>query len=533
VFSPAAPAAPARTPAAPATSGRQVLRGVLAVGALGFLAGGLVYAYRLVEGITHRPAAVSASDTAPSAPPLPEAPVAEAPVAEAPVTIEGIPPLLATVLQRLNPSPQLPSPQLPSPQLREMQPIAISQEAQPPSTLEERVRHAVDNGLAYLRKQHKEFPQYRNYIALLGLTLLECGIAADDPSVQQIAERIRARERDLRQTYELTLAILFLDRLGEARDRHVINTFGQRLLAGQLQGGTWSYSCLLNEKRWDPIKWPTTPMPFWNGKLDSKGADQSRRLRYRGDNSNTQFAILGLWVAQRHGVSSRSALLATEQYFRATQFPDGSWSYHPAGQATRDSMTCAGLMSLALRWGVISGQGPNIRPTQPSQVRDGAIDQGLRYLAQSLDKIRVTGASITGVEARDPLYFLWSLERMAVIYDLKKIGTREWYPWAAEMLVETQQADGQWWGAGDPVGTCFALLVLKRSNFAKDLQLAVQETPSSPMTGIAGPTIVQGMDAFMQGTAKPKAPPSMPGTAIRPAAPKPLGPSITQTPNSK
>lgn len=517
VVAEATPIALVPTSVVPVASGRQVLHGVLAVGALSFLAGGFVYAYHLMQGIAHRPPTVSTPEPGPSVPPLPDLP----PVIEI-IPVTPRPPSVTTP-QRPKSSPRPP----------ELQPIAIAEHEQQPLTLEQRVNRAIDAGLAYLRKKHPEFPQYRNYLGLLGLTLLEGGVAADDASVQQIAGWIRTRERDLTQTYELALAILFLDRLGEARDRPLIKTFGQRLLFGQLDGVSWSYSCLLNERRYGPIKWPTTPMPFWNGKLNNKGADQFRRLRFRGDNSNTQFAILGLWVAQRHGVSSRSALLATEQYFRATQYPDGSWSYHPAIQNWRDSMTCAGLMSLAMRWGVVSGQGRDIRPAQPSHVHDGAINQGLRYLAQSLDKINVAGDRIVGVEARDALYFLWSLERMAVIYDLKKIGTREWYPWEAGMLVETQRPDGHWAGMGGPVGTCFALLVLKRSNFAKDLQLTVQEAPSRSMPDIAGPTIVQGIDAFMQRSSQPRSSPSMPGTAIRPGASKPLGPSITRTPNSK
>jgi hypothetical protein len=126
----------------------------------------------------------------------------------------------------------------------------------------------------------------------------------------------------------------------------------------------------------------------------------------------------------------------------------------------------------------------------------------------------VTGERIVGVEARDPLYFLWSLERMAVIYDLTTIGDREWYPWCAEMLVAVQRADGSWQAPyPGPVGTCFALLILKRSNFAKDLQLTVRN-PSTP--------------GF---TSRPSDAAALPGTARRPRPTPALGPGVTQTPN--
>jgi hypothetical protein len=275
---------------------------------------------------------------------------------------------------------------------------------------------------------------------------------------------------------------------------------------GQLDCGAWTYLCLVNNR-------PTPRTHFWDPGW--------HRISYRGDNSNTQFAILGLWVAQRYGVPARSALLATARYFQNTQAGDGSWSYHAKAAANRDSMTCAGLMSLAMRYGVSSGQGRDIRPDHPISIQDPAVLRGLRYLARSLDKIVVDGNRIVGVEARDPFYFLWSLERMAVIYDLNKVGEREWYPWAAQLLVEAQGRDGRWLGIADPAATCFALLVLKRSNLARDLKLTVQEPPSPSLPDVAGPTILQGPDAFLGQTAKPRDPA------------RPLGPSIMRTPRTK
>ncbi|HTU94023.1 MAG TPA: hypothetical protein VMF69_28340 [Gemmataceae bacterium] len=492
-LSPASPA-PAATVLPSNATGRQVWRGVVAVAAVFLLAGGFGYAYHLLSGIGRKPAVAAA----------PAASATSTPPAPCPVEIIPVIPI----------EPRPPAP-IQQPRPPKLQPTAITKEAQRPLTLAERVNRAIDEGLANMRKNHKDFPQYRNYLGLLGLTLLECGVAADDPSVQQIAGWFRARESDLKQTYDLTLAILFLDRLGDPRDQPLIRTFGNRLLDGRFVNGTWTYAC-----------------------RDRNRADKRLNaylIKGCGDNSNTQFALLGLWVAQRHGVLSHSAFSAADHNFRASQLSDGGWRYHPGIPRVmyRDSMTCAGLMILAMRYGVSGGQGSDIRPDHPIPVYDGAINRGLRYLAQSLDKISVADGRIIGVEAMDPLYFLWSLERMAVIYDLKKIGRHEWYPWAAEMLVETQQPDGRWLAYMDPVGTCFALLILKRSNLAKDLQLAVQEQPAPPMPDIAGPNILQGPDVFLRRNDKPKQPASLPGIIVRPGPPAPLGPSISRTPNDK
>src|SRR5262249_38054511 len=74
------------------------------------------------------------------------------------------------------------------------------------------------------------------------------------------------------------------------------------------------------------------------------------------------------------------------------------------------------------------------------------------------------------IDAWSRLYFLWSLERVAATYGLETIGGQEWYPWTAGLLVRIQQGDGSWSDAGPgPVPTCFALLILRRSNLTPDL----------------------------------------------------------------
>lgn len=503
------------SPLASASSSGQVLRGVMAVGTVLLLVGGAGYAYHLLGGIGHKAAVVQAATA--SAPHIWESPSPGQVfpiVPSEPSTSTLASPLqlqanlqqqFADVISKITQA----QPQLqPLPPLPLSKSPASSKETSPPRALPECIDRAIERGLAYVRAPQQLMRNPRCY-GLLGLTLLECGVSADDPSVRQLASSIREREHVLYQTYELALAILFLDRLGDPSDRTFIRTCGERLLGGQQDCGAWSYS---------------SPIPDWQRLADRLQKDNGTVRRwntYSGDNSNTQFAILGLWVAQRYGVQAHPALLAAERYFRATQATDSSWSYHPNGPLSRDSMTCAGLMSLALGYGVSAGQGRDVRPDHPISVQDPDIHRGLRFLAQSLDKIRTVGNSITGAEARDAFYFLWSLERMAVVYDLKKVGDREWYPWAAQMLVETQWTDGRWLGVDDPATTCFALLVLKRSNLAKDLHLAVQDPQSPAMPEVCEPIILQGVDTFLGQTGRPRSPA------------QPLGPSITQTPPTK
>src|SRR6202035_4448250 len=77
------------------------------------------------------------------------------------------------------------------------------------------------------------------------------------------------------------------------------------------------------------------------------------------------------------------------------------------------------------------------------------------------------------------MYYLWSMERVAVLYNLPTIDGKEWYPWGAEILLNNQRSDGSWNGGGSPgsaptVDSCFALLFLSQANLAKDLSSKLQ-----------------------------------------------------------
>jgi hypothetical protein len=203
------------------------------------------------------------------------------------------------------------------------------------------------------------------------------------------------------------------------------------------------------------------------------GARQGRQSSGGGsiDHSNTQFAVLALWVAQRHGLPVQSSLALVAEHFRTVQNSDGSWGYHIRGQQWRASMTCSGLLGLAVGRGLEDKLSTG---EARERVRDPAIEKGLRYLSQTVGKSKSMaapfGPRIIGADAFSDLYYLWSLERVAVVYDLQTLGGMDWYSWAAETLVNSQKSDGSWKEIfTEPVDTSFALLVLRRVNVARDL----------------------------------------------------------------
>jgi hypothetical protein len=331
------------------------------------------------------------------------------------------------------------------------------------------------------------------YASLAALTLLECGIPPGDPIIQKAADLVRKQApqpQPVYDTYQRALAILFLDRLGESRDNELIQYLAVCLIAGQqaIDNG-WSYYCpapdrkqtqpllqQLREEKQSLADWRTAAL---NGAVWDQGGS---------DNSNTQFAVLALWVARRHKVAIDKPIALVDKRFRDTQFKkgpdpdkhnvdlDGSWYYNTAAnargwQAANEwpTMTCAGLLGLAVARGVAPEGTLKDKPLE-----DDAVKRALGMLGREIgrpDEKRATD-----------LYFLWSLERVGVLYNLKQIEGKDWYAWGRKALLSGQQGqqdDGSWPGgiyyAHNPlVNTCFALLFLKQADLAQDLSDKLQ-----------------------------------------------------------
>ena len=195
------------------------------------------------------------------------------------------------------------------------------------------------------------------------------------------------------------------------------------------------------------------------------------------DNSNTQFAILALWVAQRREVPMERTLRLVSRRFQSSQSADGSWSYRYAfggGESEGPAMDCVGLLGLAVGQGIApAGQGAvNAGP-------DPAILNGFAALSRHVG----VPAGRTHDLPLVNMYLLWSIERVAVLYGLPTIANKDWYRWGAEVLVANQALAGDWPADGGYPGqtpmanTCLALLFLRKANLVSDLTAALPFQP--------------------------------------------------------
>ncbi len=386
-------------------------------------------------------------------------------------------------------------------------PPAPSKQAAVSPAQQRKIDDAIAAGVWYL-KDHAQPTggwagnEYVGFAALAGLTLLECGVPDTDPIIQNAAALVRRQTiqlgKDTRAgdrigsirigggnhvAYQVALAILFLDRLGAYEDDDLIRYLALCVMAAQHPTeGAWSYNCPELERAMVP-------------RLQQMLADEGQSLQdWRGaalhgattfnpgdegswDNSNTQFALLALWVARRHQVPVDKSLALAEKHFRATQLSgpqadpdgnnqdlDGSWYYAPARRSWSrwPSMTCSGLLGLAVGHGITHDRAEK----KDKPLDDEAIRRGLAMLAREIDRPD---------ERRGPdVYYLWSLQRVGVIFELNSIDGKDWYAWGVNILLPLQHNDGGWHDGGfvlsQPIpATCFALLFLKRANLAKDL----------------------------------------------------------------
>jgi hypothetical protein len=463
-----------------------------------------------------------------------------------------------------------------------------------------KVDTAIRRGVAYLQATAPEWLNSGNhplgYAALGGLTMLECNVPTNNPGMQQVAGLVRKLAPICDNTYEISLAILFLDRLGQS-DKKLIQTLASRLIAGQDVSGGWTYHCPIltpqdtsqllailqrtrpapappilaltisgdekgpakaikkdekKDDKGDPFESPfdrgiqspndlnldpgtepklntgsvtadlggekpqppkILPKSRMNGQSavapgpasapTTSAGGLSRVLQFvptvaqrdrvrtamvvdlsqsPSDLSNTQFVLLALWAARRHGVASERALILTEIRLRQTQLSNGSWRYKLGDGATDNpAMTCVGLLGMALGSAV---QQPHAASLHRVLQTDPVIQRGLDHLSQRTGDPLASFDAVTGGLDH---YTLWSTERVAVLYNLTTIRGKDWYGWGAQNFLKNQGANGSWLGnpayhsSTHHVDTCFALLFLIRSNLVQEitdqirLQMPIQE----------------------------------------------------------
>jgi len=306
------------------------------------------------------------------------------------------------------------------------------------------VREAINKAVKYLKQQQTKNGSWSDWVgqpggvtALCTLALLEAGLEPEDPDLQRALAWLRKHR--FQTTYAVSLQTMVFCKAQPSRDPLLIHQNvkwleGKQIISGQRKGA-WGYPGM------------------------------------KGDNSNSQFALLGLHEAQRVGVevSDRTWRLA-KAYWEDCQNADGSWGYYK-GLSGTGSMTCAGIASLVItsdkvRPSDAEAIGDKIRCCGKSASDDGRLQRALQWLGRNFRVSGNPGAARPGIWM---LYYLYGVERTGRLTAARFIGGHDWYREGADFLVHKQDAlSGFWLGEfhaeqRDPrIATSLALLFLSK-----------------------------------------------------------------------
>jgi len=314
------------------------------------------------------------------------------------------------------------------------------------------VLEAIDKAKRYLLKAQRADGSWRGEIAgenystgitsLTLLALLNTGMTAQDKEIERGLAWLRRQDPDM--TYQISLMIQALAAAKDGkRDLAKMASLVDKLEKAQIRGkhndGSWSYG--------------TVP-----------GG---------GDNSNAQFAVLGLREAQEMGVPvNMDAWRRARKHWIDCQNGDGGWGYSGSrNDASIGSMTVAGIATVVITEAMLRAERKELNGDgSPVCCEDPEPEKALADACAWLGSNFAVGHNPRGGQWL--LYYLYGLERAGRFsgrrFFLNARGDKhDWYREGAEYLVAQQnRLTGTWVGQGmesDPVlGTSFALMFLSK-----------------------------------------------------------------------
>jgi hypothetical protein len=337
--------------------------------------------------------------------------------------------------------------------------LASAVSAQQDDALRVRALEAIMRAQQFLVSQQAadgSWPQDGHDIGATSLVLMSLfysGMTTADPPVERAIAYLRASPVP-DNTYDVSLMAMALALTDENRSRGKLTSLKNWLIdaqhgAGHPASGTWGYQ---RHDNW------------W-------------------DNSNTQFAILGLREAAQAGVDvPRDVWQRTQDHFlkfkHGTADAGGSvqWFYSEGQPQPKGSMQVAGISSLMITSSMLlddSHVAPSGEINCCGAIDDDiyrTIEAGFRWLGNpGTFSIRANPA----FGAQWHLYYLYGLERAGRFTGRRFLGSGndlfDWYRMGVRHLVDIQNPQqGSWF---DPtsqehpvIGTALALLFLAKGN---------------------------------------------------------------------
>ena len=330
-------------------------------------------------------------------------------------------------------------------------PVLAQQPKNPPEIDPAKVDAAIKAGVGYLRtKMWKLNGTNKNFPELVLLMLVHAGIPKGDALYDLLLKTVL--EVPLETTYRVALQAVALEEIDRATHQKRIFQCAQFLVDNQCGNGQWSYGEPTTYL--EPVPSPDLDIATGDAVPGQKPAvkqkypvKRQREGPDHGDNSNAQYALLGLRSCHEAGILIPKELIQRAAlWWRETQGAKGGWSYGPKKNSSYGSMTAGAVSALALCDYLL----------EFDWKKDTTLAAGLTWLRDNF-----TVSENPGRQATHHYYYLYALERACRITDTQKLGKADWYYEGAKFLLENQVQDGSW--ERRPVDTCFAILFLRRA----------------------------------------------------------------------
>jgi len=333
-----------------------------------------------------------------------------------------------------------------------------------------KVDGAIKKGLAYLKGQIGKYGTInrRRSEELILWTFTHGGVPENDPDFEKLLKTVL--ETPLEWTYNVSLQAMILEELDRVKYQGRIAQCAQYLIDNQCANGQWSYGeadpfakdvptsgkkAVASGSKSKPEK--AIPGTRTKPKVVSTiSVKQMKKGPVRGDNSNAQYAALGLRACHDAGVAMPVEVLQlAEQWWRDGLGSDG-WGYLSKNDSGYGSMTAGAVGALTI-FLFIQGK---------PWLKDKEVTTGMEWMASNFTVTQNPKTPEKGGQGGWQYYYLYALERAGIFFGTENFGTHEWYVEGAQYLLGQQKDDGSWMtpGADHAIwDTCFAILFLRRA----------------------------------------------------------------------
>ena len=322
-----------------------------------------------------------------------------------------------------------------------MNPLLAAEKPKEP--LVQQVRKAIDAGVRFLRDQEKGNGNWEavdkasvampgGWTSLAMLALLNSGVQSEDPIIERGLKY--SAQIEPQHTYVVSLQTMVFAETARNDDHLRIQQNVDWLLRAMVKKG---------------------------GKCKGWSYTQESRIP---DNSNTQYALLGLHAGRLAGAKiDREVWQAIQDYYVTTQQPDHGWVYNPStGRDSTLTMTTAGLCGLLIS-GMELNDGREVLQADGTATNCGVYAEN----KPATDALGWIARNFTIKVPQHTYYNLYGIERTGRLSGQRFFGEHDWYREGCEFLVNSQKEDGSWQEPngreGWPViSTSFALLFLSK-----------------------------------------------------------------------